>query len=186
LHCDSHFICASLFLLSQLINYKPQLFALIASIEKIQVEDGAETEKEKVENDEEVIDEMENESVKSDEGGSYDPTKREPKFAGGEKELLWELIILTQHFHPTVVSFFSFSLSFSFSFISDISTLLFQRKWAESLTSGHPIEYSGDPLLDFALNSFLDRYSFRNPKTRVTEKGIGQLSRHSIAFSKVS
>lgn len=45
----------------------------------------------------------------------YDPTKRDPLFAGAEKTCLWELKALCAHFHPTV------------------------RKFANSIITGQPI-----------------------------------------------
>lgn len=71
----------------------------------------------------------------------YDPIKREPKFANAENAPLWELACLVRHCHPTV------------SF------------WAEQLLKGQLIEYGGDPLLDFGLSNFLDRISFKAPKS---------------------
>jgi hypothetical protein len=37
--------------------------------------------------------------------------------------------------------------------------------WAEQLMKGQLIEYGGDPLLDFGLSNFLDRISFKAPKS---------------------
>lgn len=54
---------------------------------------------------------------------------------------MWELACLARHCHPTV------------SF------------WAETLLKGQLIDYGGDPLLDFGLANFLDRISFKAPKS---------------------
>ncbi|CAJ1969029.1 unnamed protein product [Cylindrotheca closterium] len=51
---------------------------------------------------------------------------------------LWELCLVSQHFHPSVSKFGST--------IGDIS-------------------YAGDPLRDFGLAPFLDKFSYRNPKS---------------------
>ena len=74
-------------------------------------------------------------------GNLYDPLKREPKFANAEQTPLFELMNLMFHAHPTV------------------------RLWAAQLLKGEFISYSGDPLLDFGLANFLDRISYKNPKS---------------------
>lgn len=40
------------------------------------------------------------------------------------------------------------------------------RLWATALCSGEFITYSGDPLLDFGIANFLDRISYKNPKSQ--------------------
>ena len=72
---------------------------------------------------------------------AYDPLKREPKFANAENSPLWELACLARHCHPTV------------------------SYWSEQLLKGQLIEYNGDPLLDFGLGNFLDRISYKTPKS---------------------
>lgn len=37
--------------------------------------------------------------------------------------------------------------------------------WASDLLKGELLEYPGDPLLDFGLGNFLDRISYKNPKS---------------------
>ena len=56
----------------------------------------------------------------------------------------WELSLVAHHFHPSVAKFAS--------------------------TIGE-IEYSGDPLKDFGLAPFLDKFAYRNPKSRDKIKG---------------
>jgi ribosome biogenesis protein MAK21 len=68
---------------------------------------------------------------------SYDPQSRNPLYAGAERSQLWELTSLAHHFHPSAALF------------------------AANLTSGTPIKYTGDPLTDFTLTKFLDRFVFR-------------------------
>lgn len=67
--------------------------------------------------------------------------KREPKYANADHTPLFELVSLTYHAHPTI------------------------KLWAEKLIKGEAITYSGDPLLDFGLANFLDRISYKNPKS---------------------
>ena len=73
----------------------------------------------------------------------FDPTKREPRAAfAGKVSLsknLWELSLLAHHFHPSVTKF--------------------------TAGSGGDIAYKGDPLKDFGLSPFLDKFAFRNPKS---------------------
>ena len=71
---------------------------------------------------------------------AYDPSKREPLYARANLSALWELTVLVQHYHPSVQS------------------------WARLLLSSTPIHYDGDPLTDFTLSAFLDRFVFKNPK----------------------
>ena len=37
-------------------------------------------------------------------------------------------------------------------------------QFAQSVVSGEPIVYGGDPLRDFGLMPFLDKFVFKNPK----------------------
>lgn len=52
----------------------------------------------------------------------YDPFKRDPRFANAENSPMLELVMLSQHAHPTV------------------------RLWATQLMSGQLVSYNGDPL----------------------------------------
>lgn len=92
---------------------------------------------------------------------AFDPTKREPSAAfSGKVNLtknLWELSLLAHHFHPSVSRF--------------------------TADSNGGILFKGDPLKDFALTPFLDKFAFRNPKS--LEKLSKQLKRgESIAERK--
>ncbi|XP_052042376.1 CCAAT/enhancer-binding protein zeta [Apodemus sylvaticus] len=71
---------------------------------------------------------------------TYDPFSRNPLFCGAENTSLWELRKLSEHFHPSVALF------------------------AKTILEGNCIQYSGDPLEDFTLMRFLDRFVYRNPK----------------------
>ncbi|XP_002709966.3 CCAAT/enhancer-binding protein zeta [Oryctolagus cuniculus] len=71
---------------------------------------------------------------------TYDPCSRNPLFCGAENTSLWELKKLSEHFHPSVSLF------------------------AKTILQGNYIHYSGDPLQDFTLMRFLDRFVYRNPK----------------------
>lgn len=95
---------------------------------------------------------------------TFDPTKREPRaaYSGSRKTAstkdLWELSILAHHFHPSVTRFVA--------------------------SSEGDIAYLGDPLKDFALQPFLDKFAFRNPKsldklTKQLKRGVSVAERKS-------
>lgn len=91
----------------------------------------------------------------------FDPTKREPRAAfTGKVSMLknhWELSLLAHHFHPSVSKF--------------------------TADNEGNIAFKGDPLKDFALSAFLDKFAFRNPKS--LDKLAKQLKRgQSIAERK--
>uniref|UniRef100_A0A1A9Z3C9 CCAAT-binding factor domain-containing protein n=1 Tax=Glossina pallidipes TaxID=7398 RepID=A0A1A9Z3C9_GLOPL len=71
---------------------------------------------------------------------TYDPYHRSPTFSGAEFAAHNELLCLYRHFHPTV------------------------KVFAENIIEGKRISYYGDPLNDFGLSHFLERFSFKNPK----------------------
>jgi len=73
----------------------------------------------------------------------YDPATRNPLYTRAEGEPYWELTALSKHFHPTVSLF------------------------AKHVCENHQISYPGDPLIDFTVFKFLDRFVFRNPKKQV-------------------
>jgi len=71
---------------------------------------------------------------------SYNPLSRNPLYAQVDSDCVWELQQLTRHYHPSV------------------------QLYASQILQGENIEYEGDPLRDFTLIRFLDRFVFRNPK----------------------
>lgn len=85
----------------------------------------------------------------------YDLKARNPAFAGAEYAILHELHKFAEHYHPTVQVF------------------------ATNLISGKPFNYNGDPLRDFSLTHFLDRFAFRNPKT-VTKSDESKTFLHKL------
>ncbi|NXW61819.1 CEBPZ protein, partial [Eurystomus gularis] len=164
------FICGTLYLLSELLKVKPEL--------RVQLQDHVESDDEECFKDQEdaeekIVDadkEVEGEersatenSAKTNDsnstaswvhhlnmggrksGASYDPLHRSPLYCGAESTSLWELkkarlSYLSEHFHPSVALF------------------------AKTILEGNHIQYSGDPLQDFTLMRFLDRFVYRNPK----------------------
>mmetsp|Transcript_23144 Transcript_23144/g.54726 ORF Transcript_23144/g.54726 Transcript_23144/m.54726 type:complete len:1005 (-) Transcript_23144:186-3200(-) len=69
----------------------------------------------------------------------------------------WEMSLLAHHFHPSVSKF-----------VNDIGE----------------IEYGGDPLQDFGLAPFLDKFAYRNPKSREKLEQQRQLFSGSGAGSR--
>eukprot|EP00075_Anas_platyrhynchos_P020432 XP_027309685.1 CCAAT/enhancer-binding protein zeta [Anas platyrhynchos] len=162
------FICGTLYLLSELLKVKPGL--------KVQLQDHMESDEEECFKDQEEDEENEEKFVDADKevekeegstvensgkpdnassaaswvhhvnmrgrknGVSYDPLHRSPLYCGAESTSLWELKKLSEHYHPSVALF------------------------AKTILEGNHIQYSGDPLQDFTLMRFLDRFVYRNPK----------------------
>lgn len=87
--------------------------------------------------------------------GKYDPSKREPLYAGAAHSLPWELVGLRVHFHPTV------------------------RTFCAELQAGKTIVYGGDPLADHSLLAFLDRFQFKKPKAPKTKREATAYSAHA-------
>ncbi|CAH2233430.1 jg11612 [Pararge aegeria aegeria] len=83
----------------------------------------------------------------------YSPHARNPAFAGAHCTAYLELLPLANHFHPTV------------------------KLFAEKLIHDQIIQYSGDPLKDFAGIRFLDRFVFKNPKKRTDDQVEGEVKR---------
>ena len=79
----------------------------------------------------------------------YDSSKREPQFAQGEHSFLNELYLLQNHYHPSVQKMSKFILE---NYNKEI------------------ISYDGDPLLDFSLINFLDKFMLKNPKIKKINK----------------
>ena len=104
------------------------------------------------------------------EGHGYVWNKREPCHSGAELSRLWELTQLLSHYHPSVVHF------------------------ATSVATGESISYDGDPLRDFGLMPFLDKFVFKNPKSARRKQQGGSIMQpasyaaaaHSDAHSELA
>lgn len=165
------FICGALYLVSEILKAKPNLRSQLddhpESDEEnfIDIGDDEDTEKFNADKETDKVKKTETEETVSDspspmetkksesaswvhfdnlKGGkqlnTYDPFSRNPLFCGAENTSLWELKKLSEHFHPSVALF------------------------AKTILQGNYIQYSGDPLQDFTLMRFLDRFVYRNPK----------------------
>ncbi|KAM6892600.1 CCAAT/enhancer-binding protein zeta [Xenentodon cancila] len=157
---SASFACGALFLVSEIMKAKPGLKTLLQEVgdEEEEFRDLAEDEEDAEEGPKEPErwqdrpkEEMEDIKPTASwihhqnlEGRktlqSYDPLHRNPLFSGADHASLWELQKLALHYHPSVSLF------------------------AKMLLQGDAIQYSGDPLQDFTLIRFLDRFVFRNPK----------------------
>ena len=84
----------------------------------------------------------------------YDSAKRDPQFAQGEYSFLNELYLLEKHYHPSVQRMAKFVLQ---NYNKDI------------------ISYNGDPLLDFSLTNFLEKFMLKNPKIKKEKKEIKKI-----------
>ncbi|OQR96917.1 hypothetical protein THRCLA_07112, partial [Thraustotheca clavata] len=175
------FACASLFLVSEVLQHNVRLRSLIEQPEAGEVNDtptapaasgnesGSEDEAKKEE--EAAVNEKEDEEMKAERerskallksmglvGGDepapattttavatesvvYDPKKRNPLYAGAEASCLWELQPFLMHYHPSVAQF------------------------AKQLIEGK-IVYAGDPLTDFTLTTFFDKFVSKKPKAK--------------------
>uniref|UniRef100_A0A8C8FJ79 CCAAT/enhancer-binding protein zeta n=1 Tax=Oncorhynchus tshawytscha TaxID=74940 RepID=A0A8C8FJ79_ONCTS len=153
------FACGALFLVSEVMKAKPGLKLLLQECGDGEEENFKDLKEE--EDDEErfvdsdKVEEGQREIIpkptasswvhhQNIEGGksmdTYDPLHRNPLFCGADHTTLWELQRLSAHFHPSVSLF------------------------AKTILQGEFINYTGDPLQDFTLSKFLDRFVFRNPK----------------------
>lgn len=87
----------------------------------------------------------------------YSPAEPDPLLAKAELEAPWELTLLAKHYHPSVA------------------------KWAKSLLEGDELVYAGDPIRDFQIIPFLDRFSFKKPKKGKEEaSSIGESKTGSV------
>ncbi|XP_022800825.1 CCAAT/enhancer-binding protein zeta-like isoform X2 [Stylophora pistillata] len=92
---------------------------------------------------------------------TYKPSQRNPLYSGAENSCLWELNRLSRHYHPSVSHF------------------------AHTLMKGDNIEYKGDPLQDFTLMRFLDRFVYKNPKQKERDHG-GSLMQPKTSSSRLA
>ncbi|KAF1750951.1 hypothetical protein GCK72_017502 [Caenorhabditis remanei] len=86
----------------------------------------------------------------------YDSVARNPLFVDASHVADSELLLLSNHYHPSVAVF------------------------AKALMEGREINYGGEALNDFTLMAILDRFAFRNPKdvTKTTGSRIVRKKSH--------
>ncbi|GAB1597894.1 CCAAT/enhancer-binding protein zeta-like [Argonauta hians] len=165
------FICGALCLLSEVFREKPTLFNLRQNAQDFVESDEEECYKDvQLEDETELMKQTELDSKSADDeeqedntpkkvsswihrknlkyvpvNAGYSPHHRNPLYCQAETTLFWELSLLSSHFHPTV------------------------SLYASTLLNNKFIEHEGNPLQDYTLIRFLDRFVFKNPK-QVTEK----------------
>ena len=79
----------------------------------------------------------------------YNPYNRNPTYCGVHNTKLWPLSYFLHHNHPTVAIF------------------------AQKILYHESLNYKGDPLIDFTLMKFLDRFTHKNPKQVITKSNDG-------------
>jgi ribosome biogenesis protein MAK21 len=92
---------------------------------------------------------MENKFSQQKEKENYDYLKRDPQFTNAEEYNLNELLILCDHYHPSVQKFSQFIID---NYNKEV------------------ISYNGDPLMDFSLVNFLEKFMLKNPKLKSKKK----------------
>lgn len=153
------FICGALYLISEIIKLKPGLRVLLEENGEMDEEEHFHDIQEDEEDNEQSKTESENVPSASwihqngiSNVNHYDALNRNPIFCGADNTSLWELKKLSDHFHPSVALF------------------------AKTILEGNSIQYTGDPLQDFTLMRFLDRFVYRNPKQqKLQESNRGYL-----------
>lgn len=87
-----------------------------------------------------------NSTTGNNENGEYTLICRNPIFSNADKTSPWEMTFLRKHYHPSIAVF------------------------ARSLQVGQEIEYDGDPLEDFSLRHFLDKFVHKAPVKKDDKK----------------
>ena len=164
-----HLVCSVFYLISETIKAKP---SLKLAFTKAKIEWESDDDEDKEEHYDDVPEEGEEKSSVQTSGSSwvfkdlkpagkqrsdnkkYNPEHRNPLFGCASQEPVWELASVARQYHPSAALF------------------------AQNLLEGKPVSYTGDPLQDFTLMRFLDRFVFRNPKK---DPGRG---RPNTVFSK--
>ncbi|RWS22974.1 CCAAT/enhancer-binding protein zeta-like protein, partial [Leptotrombidium deliense] len=160
-HSSSSIAAAILLLISQLVKLKPDLKNTVVNNQIAEESDDEEKfedvrDESDEEQEKELVAETQPSWVHSQKDGShlkYDIRHRNPSYANAEKELLWETVNLSRHYHPTVALF------------------------ADSVLRNNAIEYDGDPLADFTIKNFLDRFVYRNPKKLNVEQKVTKMDK---------
>lgn len=179
LYLPANMICAMLYMLSQVFKARKNIYEEMFKVSVIKKEtaegeilldDSMDKPKEEEEEEDEAEEEEETTitlpnisitpienliekkepkvEVKEEDVKAYDPYNRNPLYAGANFSFCAELRALVSHFHPTVSLF------------------------ASTIVKGKPIIYTGDPLQDFTMIRFLDRYVFKNPKKLEEQKKV--------------
>lgn len=138
---EPSYICCVLIIISQVLNNKNSLWKYI---EQLKLSNQHLTSQ----SDGQIKDKDEKVEEKSLSKLLYENlNKRDPKYV--LNNCLVEITIFLDHYHPTV------------------------QKWTKQIVENfktEPIEYEGDPLLDFSLVNFLNKFITKNPKLKNLKK----------------
>jgi len=94
----------------------------------------------------------------------YDPRKRNPLYAKADTSCAWELDQLARHYHPSVQ--------------------MFTRQVLENRPGG--IQYSGDPLVDFTMLAFFEKFVNKKPRHRTSTPVAGSAPTKSWTFAAIN
>ncbi|KAF1943259.1 CBF-domain-containing protein [Clathrospora elynae] len=131
------FICGVLYLVNELIVTFPTIKSMLSTPEDHTEDSGDE-------HYEDVDGEKEGTAVKEKKyaaDAAYDSRKRDPEHAQADLSCLWELLPLQAHYHPSV------------------------HVLASRIINQEPIKEKPDPTI-YTLMNFLDKFSFRNAKSK--------------------
>lgn len=130
------FICGVLYLVNELITTFPTIKSLLSTPEDNASDDGEEHFEDA---DEGAVPKQNGD--KKPERSAYDARKRDPEHAQADLSCLWELLPLQAHYHPSV------------------------HVLASRIVNQELIKEKPDPTI-YTLMNFLDKFSFRNAKTK--------------------
>jgi ribosome biogenesis protein MAK21 len=131
------FICGVLYLINELIVTFPSIKSMLSTPEDNDSDDGEEHYDDVPEDGPEAV----NKEMKAPEHETYDSRKRDPDHANADLSCLWELLPLQAHYHPSV------------------------HVLASKLINQEAIKEKPDTTI-YTLMNFLDKFSFRNAKTK--------------------
>ncbi len=140
-----------LFIISEVVNFRPELKAILKLPDKNSITGKPKQQKQSKKDKKNEDDEEDNEGDSFGVFDNFDANKRNPAFAclNDSYPILSEQTLLTRHYHPSVQAF-------AVSLFNDPS---------------HQIVYKGeDPLVDFSLVAFLNRFAYKNPKQKVIDE----------------
>lgn len=140
-----------LFIISEVVNFRPELKAILKLPDKNSITRKSKQQKQSKKDTNNEDDEEDNEGDSFGVFDNFDANKRNPAFAclNDSYPILSEQTLLTRHYHPSVQAF-------AVSLFNDPS---------------HQIVYKGeDPLVDFSLVAFLNRFAYKNPKQKVIDE----------------
>ena len=131
------FICGVLYLINELIVTFPSIKSMLSTPEDNASDDEDEHYDDVPENGVGSVTKEKNTSAHE----GYDARKRDPDHANADMSCLWELLPLQAHYHPSV------------------------HVLASKLVNQEPIKEKPDTTI-YTLMNFLDKFSFRNAKTK--------------------